>query len=173
MPSHILSSPALAVECRTESENMPVTFSSPNEVTVVKFPRPPCPAKVLFCPKPSTSSQCLPCETFTTISRRQSRCHHLPTKRLYLLQRTRQRCLARNSDGSPLLSAVLPSSRSTTPIPQTPMMLTVPQLVASLTLVHREQSDLRSKGRSLNSSNCSSEKDAHFTRDPLVRKSMV
>ena len=54
MPSSILSSPA-ATMCRTDSENMLVTVSSSNEVTVFKFPQPPSPAgKVLFHPKPST-----------------------------------------------------------------------------------------------------------------------
>ena len=132
MPSHILSSPALAVECRTESENMSVT--SPRRTRLLFSNFHDRLVLLKFCSAQSHlhQSQCLPCETLTTISRHQSRCHHLPTKRLYFLQRTRQRCLARNSDGPPLLFAVLPSSRSTTPMPQTPTTLRMPQLVTPL-----------------------------------------
>ncbi|KIM54886.1 hypothetical protein SCLCIDRAFT_1221591 [Scleroderma citrinum Foug A] len=177
MPSPIHSSPAPAVECRAESENM----SSSNEVTVLKFPQPPCLAgKVLFYPKPSTPIAVPPLrnfhDDFQASASPSSPAHKTPLscpKNMPTLLSSK----FRRSPSPPLLSSTPRPSRSTTPTPQTPTTLTMPQLVASLTLVHRERSGLRSRGRSLkNSSNCSSRsmgKDACCTREPTGKESNV
>ena len=170
MPSPILSSPAPAVQCRTEPENLSVTFSSSNEVTVFQFPRPPYPAgKVLFYPKPSTpiaipSLQNLHDDFPLTPP-------PSPEDRPVLLGSK-----FRRSPSPPLLPPTPPRSRSTTPALQTATTLTMPQLVASLTLAHRERSGLRSRGRSLKStSKCSSKSmgdGAYSTGEPASQESV-
>ncbi|KAL4065114.1 hypothetical protein V8B97DRAFT_1559430 [Scleroderma yunnanense] len=166
MPSPILASPAPAIECRAEPENMSVILSSSNEVTVLEFPRPPCPAaSVLHYPKPSTPISVPPLrnllDNFHTpswplspVSRRDPFVplpspEHTPTPLSSNFRRP---------PSPPLLPCKPHQSQSTTPTPQTPTTLTMPQLIASLTLAHRERGGLRSRGRSLKSSSKRSSK---------------
>ena len=182
MPSPILSSPAPVVECRTESENMSVTVSSSNEVTVFEFPRPPCPAgKVLYCPKPSAPIAVPPLrnphDDVQTSDWPSSPSVHKPPPSSPEITPTLLSSKFRRSPSPPSLPSTPPPSRCTTPTPQIPTTLTMPQLVASLTLAHRERSGLRSRGRSLkSSSNCSNRnmgKDAYCTREPASKDSGV
>ena len=162
IPSPILSSPAPAVECGTEPGKMSVAFSSFNKVTVFQFPRP-----TMSC----WQGFILPKVLYTHCNTLRKLHDDFPLApppspevRPVLLGSK-----FRRSPSPPLLPPTPPRSPSTTPALNTPTALTMPQLVASLTLTHRERSGLRPQGRSLKStSKCLSKsmgKDTYSTEE--------
>ncbi|KAI6142292.1 hypothetical protein EDD17DRAFT_254929 [Pisolithus thermaeus] len=140
-----------------EPETGPVCRQPPaaaSSVAVLEFPRPPSPrSNPLFFPKPS-SPIAVPSTPQTTYD-----CLMLSPTPLY--EKDVRPCTAspkfeptplqmdlRRSPSPPLLQRTPSASRSATPTPQSPATLTMPQLVASLILSHRERGSLRTKSKS-------------------------
>ncbi|KAI6110878.1 hypothetical protein EDD16DRAFT_1608883 [Pisolithus croceorrhizus] len=153
LPVLTLSTPAGEVE----PETGPVCRQPPaaaSSVAVLEFPRPPSPrSNPLFFPKPS-SPIAVPSTPQTTYD-----CLMLSPTPLY--EKDVRPCTAspkfeptplqmdlRRSPSPPLLQRTPSASRSATPTPQSPATLTMPQLVASLILSHRERGSLRTKSKS-------------------------
>ncbi|KAI6037818.1 hypothetical protein EDC04DRAFT_2090507 [Pisolithus marmoratus] len=125
-----------------------------SSVAVLEFPQPPSPRpNPLFFPKPSspialTSAPQTSYDDFlirppTTLYERDVRPPAPPD-----FEPTSFRTNLRRSPSVPLFQRTPPPSRSTTPTPQLSTTLTMPQLVASLILSHRERSSPRTKGKS-------------------------
>lgn len=145
VPSEV--EPETGLDCRQSSP-------AASSVAVLEFPRPPSPrSNPLFFPKPSSpiAVPSTPQTTYdflmlspTTLYEKDVRpCTPSPK-----FEPTPLRMDLRRSPSPPLLQRTPSTSRSATPTLQSPATLTMPQLVASLILSHRERGSLRTKGKS-------------------------
>ncbi|KAL4066135.1 hypothetical protein J3A83DRAFT_4375420 [Scleroderma citrinum] len=165
MPSPILASSAPVVECKAALDPQNNSVSSPfsNEATDLgfKFARPLCPgASPLNCPKPSIPIAVPPSRNLHgdfkmagdwpsgLVAQRDPFTPPSSPEDTLITDSSK----LRRSPSPPLRRSTPPPSRSATSIPQTPTTLTMPQLVASLTLAHRERRGLRRRVQSLKSS---------------------
>ncbi|KAG6328652.1 hypothetical protein ID866_10437 [Astraeus odoratus] len=193
MPSPIImpsSSAPTADIARGSSDlhNMPLKLTTLNEVAILDFPRPPSQGpNSLFGPRPSVPITLpAPSKVYDDFPALPGPTTVPSQSRLYAPQPFTEPRLAPPSVEcrqplSPSLRAPTPPlSRPTTPTPQmnpSTLTLTMPQLVASLTLAHRERSGSRTRGRSMrgNSPRPRKEKgkDAPLAEDPASQEGGV
>lgn len=158
LPSEV--EPETGPDCRQPS-------AASSSVAVLEFPRPPSPrSNLLFFPKPSspiavpstpqTTHDFLMLSPTTSYEKDVRPCTPSPK-----FESTSLQMVLRRSPSPPLLQRTPSTSRSATPTSQSPTTLTMPQLVASLILSHRERSSSRTRGKS--SSGRSKREDACHT----------
>lgn len=137
-----------------------------SSVIILEFPHPPSPrSNPLFFPKPSSPIAMpstlqmiyddFPMRPPTTLDEKDTRPYASSTE----IEPTLHQTNLRRSPSPPSLQRRPLPSRSATPTSQSPTPLTMPQLVASLILSHRERSSLRTKGRSSKSNSGKSKRE--------------
>ncbi|KAI6144049.1 hypothetical protein BKA82DRAFT_33831 [Pisolithus tinctorius] len=179
MPSAILTLPMPTGEAKLETGVDPRKPSAAaSSVIILEFPHPPSPrSNPLFFPKPSspiampstpqTIYDDFPMRPPTTLDEKDTRPYAPSTE----IEPTSHRTNLRRSPSPPSLQRRPLPSRSATPTSQLPTPLTMPQLVASLILSHRERSSLRTKGKSSKSNSGKSKREeADRTREPASQE---
>ena len=165
--SLLFTSTALSVKCRAKLDPKNTSVNLPSlskEDTGSESAHSPCP--MLHCPQPSILIAAPPPRNqwdFQTSSQPTT-----PASKDTVTPSPEQ---FRRSPSPPLRPSTPPPSQSTTPIQQTPLTMTMPQLVASLTLAHHKRCGFKPRSSKNSSKHSSKKKEgAHFNGGSVGHK---